>query len=482
MQYSEKVHGVNLVCHYKASAMIGGQVKYRCLFKHAIFLGDAKIRAQGSEKCKNGDLKIVEYKRNVEFGVISEFKVANRGNLVTWGIIRDVERRRWDRFYEAPKSLKNNAPLRHLDSDHFLLIGQGSAEHSKNVKDFAGQLGFEKNRRIQSQFGHGHESKTERKGGHFYRSRNRADYIHQIFHEMSIKDLEYEKHEDGSETTTFTGTILGGQDTIKIRTSGERRIGFIRFDRRCHGSSRLEGTTINQYGKFKVEITTRPDGTFDMTAKINGKNFTDSEHKIERKKGMEIEYFYRDNDISGPSTLSGSIENGTGKIFTESRTNSRIERDKMICRREKGGGRRHSKWTGLKKDSKSEKVIVEDNSTYCWSKNLPENAVIEVFSKNINGAEVTLHLRFENFESFKDALDPTKDFAKFTSQGSYEASDGPGVETAVLTVDGSPVHIFHGMKLSQTLNVSSAKIGYIIHSSCLILLNLCLELSLQTVP
>ena len=446
MQYKSRVYGMNLVHEYSAKCPIGMHVKYLGIIKASLCLGNANVIAAGMKQLGNGDIKVVQYKRNVDLGVITYLKVGHRGNVYTVGLIRDVERKRWDRFYAEPKNLRDEAPLRHL-SDH-MNIDLGSKAHQDCLIVLLEQMGLGGVGRSQSDLGRAHDHEKDRKGLGVYRSGRKNDYVHQDFIESANQTASYTKNEDGSETTTFTHTTLGGTDTIRVQHGGERRILMIRYGSRSRSSNKLDDTTVNSHAEYGVALTTKPDGSYEFTVTPSG--FSDQKSWEEECGRWRLQFFFRDYKKSDPQAVRQYNESD-GKIVNEAILPEKVVQDKFLSGKSYKKGSFSYEWTGLEK---LESTVVIDQLTHKWTKHLCEFKIIESFMKFIDNQEYTLSSQLESFHGFTDHLKLVDSFARYSSEGTYSV---PLTSPARIEL---PKVEYHGLLLSQSSTSGTDVIGY----------------------
>lgn len=467
MEYSSKSGGVVLVNEYKAECPLGGQVKFVGILQASLHIGSAEINGFGKKEYENGDVKYASYRRKVNFGVILQARAGHRGNLLTVGILKDVEWKQHDKFYKQPKNVLDKAPLRHLNGKG-KFNEHGSGDHLRLVDHLAEQLGWNAEGRAQADVGDGSKGKKVRKGLHVYRSGKAHSYKYENFHESVNSGVTYHKNKDGSETTCFTREYLDGQDIIKTTQSGGRRILFVRYDGRKKTVTKLDETTIFAKGKEEISITTWPDGSFTMTSAPSG--YKDSEHWREdascfpgtkggrKREKWSLEYFNRDHDRSQPETVSQYTEAGSGKIVNEHVKHERIEREKMLA----GGDGKGRHWeTHIKCNKKvGDTEVIKDCTTREWTKHLPEFKTIETFIDMINGKEYILSSQLESKNEARDRLDPSKDLSVYTSSGTYVTEAKPEESHKVLRKNGDTKHVHQGVAIEKTKTRNYQEIGY----------------------
>ena len=449
MQYQNRVYGMNLVHQYKALCPFGGHVKFMGIFKLSDYLGNVNVSAAGVKDLKNGDTILVQYKRNSDFAMIYQLKAANRGNIYTFGIIRDVEWKRWDRYFAEPKNLKDNAPLRHL-ADH-MPIDLGSQAHQACLLELLAQLGLDGVGRSQIEYGVAHDDKRERDGMNIYRSGRRNDYVHQSFFESANQNVNHIKNEDGSETTSFTHSVVGGTDTIRVRHGGGRRILFVRYDSRSRPSNKLESSDINRKAKYDVSLTTWPDCSYQLTVAPTGKGYVNVDAWEEKKGRHGRKFLLRDYDESAPRDVRQYVEHGTGKIVNEAVLPEKIVQKKFQTEESYKKGSSKYDWTGKRE---LESVVTKDQLTHKWTKHLPDFLVIETFIRILENQEFTLSSQIESFHSFANHLNASEHFAHYLSEGTFSV---PRLPTGTMEL---PEILCHGHLLSQSSTLGSNVIGY----------------------
>lgn len=457
MEYEAKVHGMVILNQYKANCPIGGQVKFLRTLEVAVYYGNVKVCGAGTETLKNGDIVVVQFSRKVELGMITHARAGHRGNTWTVGIIRDVEWKRWDKFYKEPKNLKEAVPCRHL-LGHKSVTGHGaSANHEELMSKLLQQMGLFSNGRMQNEYGEGKDDKKVRKGLSIYRSGRKKDLIHQSFFESINKDVAYSKNKDGSETTSFLYCSQAGTDSICVVHGGERRILWVRYDRRSNSTNKLTETEIKQLSNMHVTLTTWPDGSF--TFKANPVVGIKNGEKFNEKDGRwNYQYFLRERNISDTQIVRRYTEKDTGKIVDEAILPDKIAQDKVLCQADyKKGGYRY-KWRGER--NTGDAVIIKDELFHKWSKHLPEFKTIESFIRMVGDIECLLSSQIEGFEGFTNNLNRSADFAKYSTDGSYSTPIGPEIRTNLRNEEGKEIFNYDGVLLRKVLVTGADQLGY----------------------